>query len=100
MHMKRPLVALAALATFGALATPAHADTLSIPYRDLDLSTAEGQKALDRRIDVAVREFCALDQQRTGTRIASNASRRCYAETKRQATRHFAAIIDEQRVGG
>ena len=98
--MKRPLIALAAIATFGATAAPAYADSLSIPYRDLDLSTAEGQKALDRRIDVAAREFCAIDQQRTGTRIASSGSRRCYVETKRQAKQHFAAILDEQRGGG
>lgn len=98
--MKRPLVVLAAVAAFGATAAPAYADTLSIPYRDLDLSTAEGQKALDRRIDGAVREFCALDQQLTGTRIATRESRKCYAETRRQADKQFAAIMDEQRVGG
>src|SRR5690606_20926984 len=42
--MKRPLIALAAATVLGATATPAFAESLSIPYQDLNLSTAEGQQ--------------------------------------------------------
>ena len=53
--MKRSLVALTAAAVLGA-ATPAMAESLSIPYHDLNLATEKGQATLDRRIDTAVRE--------------------------------------------
>ena len=99
--MKRPLVTLAAAAAlFGAAATPAFADSLSIPYQDLNLATAEGQEALDRRIDNAVREFCGVGEQTTGTRISSRKARQCYAETRAQAGKQFAAIVDRQQLGG
>lgn len=98
--MKSPLFAITAAAVLGAVATPAFAESLSIPYQDLNLATAEGQKALDRRIDDAVREFCGMDRTATGTRISSREARQCYAETRAQAQKQFAAIVDEQRLGG
>lgn len=97
--MKRHFVALTAAAVLGAAATPAFAESLSIPYQDLNLATAEGQKALDRRIDEAVRDFCGMEPN-TGSRISSTGSRRCYAETKKQVQTQFAAIVDRQRLGG
>lgn len=98
--MKRPLFAITAAAVLGAAATPAFAESLSIPYQDLNLATAEGQKALDRRIDDAVREFCGVGEQITGSLISSRKARQCYAETRAQAQKQFAAIVDEQRLGG
>lgn len=98
--MKRPLIAMTAAAVLGAAATPAFAESLSVPYHDLNLATAKGQKTLDRRIDQAVREFCGMDRTTTGSRISSSESRRCYAETRKQAQKQFAAIIDQQRLGG
>lgn len=98
--MKRYLVAMTAAAVLGGAATPAFAESLSIPYHDLNLSTAEGQKTLDRRIDKAAREFCGLDQTTTGSRISSRESRQCYADTKKQAQKQFAALLDERRLGG
>ncbi|MEA3539677.1 MAG: UrcA family protein [Pseudomonadota bacterium] len=59
----KTLLALSALA--GALwALPAAADPVSaeatrvVSYRDLDLATHEGRRALDRRIGIAVRSAC------------------------------------------
>ncbi|WP_165271766.1 UrcA family protein [Pelagerythrobacter rhizovicinus] len=97
--MKRHLVALTAAAVLGAAATPAFAESLSIPYQDLNLATAEGQKTLDLRIEKAVRDFCAMNP-RTGSRIISGESRQCYAEMKKQVQTQFAAIVDRQRLGG
>ena len=48
--MKRSLIALTAAAVLGT-AAPAMAETLSIPYHDLNLATAKGQAALDGRIE-------------------------------------------------
>ncbi|MGV2494712.1 UrcA family protein [Pelagerythrobacter aerophilus] len=98
--MKRHLATLTAAAVLGAAATPAVAESLSIPYKDLNLASAEGQKTLDLRIESAVRDFCGMNQTSTGTRIVSGEARQCYAETKKQAQKQFAAIIDRHRLGG
>src|SRR5690606_31145656 len=98
--MKRPLIALAAATVLGATATPAFAESLSIPYQDLNLSTAEGQQTLERRIDQAARTFCGIDRPTTGSRISSRDARQCYAATKTQAQKQSAAILDEKRLGG
>ncbi len=97
--MKRSLVALTAAAVLGA-ATPAMAESLSIPYHDLNLATEKGQEILDRRIDTAVREFCGMDATTTGTRITSRDARECYEQVSKQAKAQFAAVVDEQRLGG
>ncbi|WP_374407285.1 UrcA family protein [Pelagerythrobacter sp.] len=97
--MQRPLIVLAAAVALGTT-VPAHAESLAITYRDLDLSTEQGQKTLDQRIDGAVRKYCGMNKRTTGTRMASEDSRRCYAETMKQAKAQFAAVVDEQRVGG
>lgn len=98
--MKRHLIAMTAAAVLGAAATPAVAESLSIPYKDLNLASAEGQKALDLRIESAVRKFCGMNETTTGSRIVSGESRQCYAETKKQAHEQFAAIVDRHRLGG
>ena len=97
--MKRSLITLTAAAVLGT-AAPAMAETLSIPYQDLNLATAKGQAALDGRIDAAVREFCGMNRTTTGTRISSRETRECYAQTSKQAKEKFAAVVDEQRLGG
>lgn len=97
--MKRPLIALTAAAVLGT-AAPAMAESLTIPYHDLNLATEKGQATLDRRIDTAVRKFCGMDRTTTGTRVTSRESLKCYAETSKQAKAQFAAVIDEQRLGG
>jgi len=97
--MKRPLIALTAAAVLGT-ATPAMAESLSIPYHDLNLATEKGQETLDRRIDTAVRKFCGMDRTATGTRISSRETRECYEQTSKQAKEQFAAVVDAQRLGG
>lgn len=47
--------ALAATVSTAALAEPV---SLTVRYSDLDLASADGQKALDRRIDQAARTVC------------------------------------------
>jgi UrcA family protein len=98
--MKRHLIAITAAAVLGAAATPAVAESLSIPYQDLNLASAKGQKTLDHRIESAARDFCGMNQTTTGSRIVSSESRQCYAETKKQAQKQFAAIVDRHRLGG
>lgn len=98
--MKRPLIFLAATAILGVTGAPAYAeDSLTISYRDLDLTTVEGQEMLDRRIDSAARKYCGLGA-RTGTRLAPPEARKCYAETLKQAKAQFADAVDAKRLGG
>lgn len=98
--MKTPLIAIAAAAT-ALTALPASAqDNIVIPYRDLNLQTAEGQKVLDNRIHQAVREFCGYDEIRTGTRARSKEVTNCYREAKAQAKKQFAEVVEAQQMGG
>lgn len=53
--MKTVLIALATTATL-AVAMPASAESMSVGFSDLDLTTAKGQAELDRRILKAARE--------------------------------------------
>lgn len=84
------------------LAAPLAAEPMQfkIEHRDLNLSTAEGQKALDRRIDRAARQACGVDSRSTGTRIRSREARECYRDLKAQAYKQFAARFGEQVKGG
>lgn len=91
-----------ALSAAGAVlaASPAAAGDMRVEYRDLNLSTTEGRKTLERRIDAAAREVCGYGEIRTGTRLQSTQAKRCYAEAKKQAAEQFAALVAEDRLGG
>lgn len=86
-------------------ATPATAGSedghkLTVKYRDLDLSTAEGQKTLDRRIDQAAREVCGVGATRTGTRLPSSERKKCMTQARAVVKDQVAALIAEQQRGG
>ena len=71
--MRTALIALSVLAlATGAQAKTAALDTqqLSIRYADLNLSSPAGQKRLETRIEVAVRDICDADYVPTGTRMS------------------------------
>lgn len=88
---------------FAALAGPAAAQTVSVDvdYGDLDLTSPQGQAALDKRIHAAAREICGANEQRTGTRIAMDTkTRNCIAEVRAKAARQVAAATREKQLGG
>ena len=93
---------LIAAAALGSIAVPAMAEKVSfeVEHRDLNLSTAEGQKALDRRIDSAARKACGVDVSTTGTRIRSSDARACYREMRAKARKQFAALTASEKKGG
>jgi UrcA family protein len=72
------LATLLAFSATPALAEPIVATT-SVQTADLDLSSAKGQRALDQRLNRAVKEVCgsASDVDIVG----KNEARRCRAET-------------------
>ena len=97
--MKKFALAFAAagLAFTGAQASE---QKMEVTYADLDLTNAEGQKTLERRIANAIENVCKTDQIRTGTRIKSSASRECAKIAKAQAKQQVAAIVERQSLGG
>ncbi|MCJ2187499.1 UrcA family protein [Novosphingobium beihaiensis] len=98
--------AVAGLALTAATA-PAFAGETSkvrVEYSDLDLTTAKGQRKLERRLDVAARNACGMDRTATGTRIPSTQSRVCYKQATERAKEVMASAIDNAtsstRLGG
>lgn len=105
--MKRAYLAVAAIGSAIALAgagAPAVAETIQqtmvVKYTDLNLASAKDQKILERRIDRAAKKICGLDRARTGTRLKSPKAQECYRTAKANATKQFAVLIEEQRIGG
>jgi UrcA family protein len=93
--MKTPLIALAAFATL--LAAPAFAESITVQYKDLDLSTEAGQKELDSRIDSAARKVCDYYKTTTGTRIPDKEARDCVAEAKKKIEKRIAALTEKDK---
>lgn len=63
-------------------ASPALAQSTTLRYSDLDLSSAAGQAELERRIDAAVRQVCRPEVT-TGTRIVDRDElERCEQEVR------------------
>lgn len=95
-----------ALALAGAaIAVPAMAaepqgNQAAVRYNDLDLTSADGRKELDRRLDRAAREVCGTEKRTVGSRIAPREARECYREARGQMARHFAAIVERGARGG
>lgn len=86
-----------------ATATPAiaqtHVPNTTVSFADLDLSTAEGQEALDRRINAAAREICGVDAPRTGTRIKTS-ERRCFEAARKSVKQQVATLVEDSQRGG
>ncbi|MXO75404.1 UrcA family protein [Altererythrobacter aerius] len=96
--MKTFLLTLSALAVVAG--APAAAAEQTVVYRDLDLSTPQGQKTFDNRIRKAARDVCELRVADTGSRIRSAEATACYDLALRNARTRMAAIVDGAQKGG
>ncbi|NVD44484.1 UrcA family protein [Qipengyuania atrilutea] len=99
--MKYALAAIAALS----LSAPAvvHAQeeqTIHVEYKDLNLTSQKGQRALERRINAAAREVCGIDFAPTGTRIVHPKARECYDKAMSGAMTRYAALVADSQLGG
>jgi UrcA family protein len=92
--------AMTALAGGPALAqTRADAATATIRYADLDLASAAGRRALDRRIGFAVRDACGTAS--TFDLHGANAVRACVTGAKKAvAAQRSAALASARRPSG
>ena len=99
MKTSLALIAAAGLAVVAAPVAAAN-QSVTVEYKDLNLSSPKGQKILERRIDAAARQVCGADSTVTGTRIVSRESRACMANAKRQLAKKIASLVEDQRLGG
>ena len=97
MKILLPLAAFAAaLTAIPAFAQPSAPAPQIVHYADLDLSSADGRRELDRRIGIAVREACgtASDSDLHGRNLVQ----RCRVDTRQAvAARQSAALADAER---
>ncbi|MWV28233.1 UrcA family protein [Aurantiacibacter rhizosphaerae] len=93
------VAALAAGAMFSApaMAGSTDAPSIAVRYSDLDLSTAEGQDTLDRRLTRAAEEVCGIDRRTSGMALPSAESRSCYRNTVQKMEREIATRTQEQQ---
>lgn len=101
---KTTAAALLGLALTAAPALAAEKTQIRVEYADLDLTSADGQRTLERRLDVAARNACGMDQHATGSRLPSSQARACYKQATDRAHDVMATAIDnangETRMGG
>jgi UrcA family protein len=95
--MKAFPIAIAAALGAVLAAQPAFAESASIQFKDLDLSTSAGQKQLDNRIDTAARKVCGFDKLTTGTRIPDKEARVCVAEAKQKIVKQVALLTEKNK---
>ncbi len=93
-------VAASLLATTPALADEDGAGAVSVEYSDLDLTSAKGQAALERRVLAAVNQVCEANSPTTGSHIVPADKRRCLAAARESAKEQVAAILEDVRRGG
>ncbi len=97
------LFSLAVLAVSAlAISTPAMADWKhkEVQFGDLDLSSASGQKRLDTRVKMAVKQVCASPRAYTLAQRAdqSKCEKEAMARAMPKAERTIAAYIENQRL--
>lgn len=85
-------------------AAPALAGSVSVSYRDLDLSTAEGKAKLQHRVDAAARAVCSSNRPMTGSLLPAPMDKECFETARAKVTQQVATAIDkasqDERLGG
>lgn len=95
----------AAALSFAAFSTAATAGSSDVPHTqvkvaDLNLSTAEGQKRLDRRIHAAAKKICQIGKAQSTSRIPSADRQKCYDAALSSTRAQVASLIEAQQRGG
>ena len=100
MRMQSLALAFAA----AVLAVPAGAadepPSVGVRYGDLDLTSAQGQRQLDIRLERAAREVCGLDRKVVGSHLRSQHSRECYQEARRTLDQQYAQLVSRKSAAG
>lgn len=94
--MNRKSILAAGLIGLAFASQPAFAKSVEVPYRDLNLSTPEGQQALDSRMRAAAREVCEITSGRS-TIHEMVAERECYDDALSSARKAVADVTPAHR---
>lgn len=96
----RPLVAAGVVVTAmiglaaPVLAAPAYeTGKVTIEYSDINLASANGRQALDRRVDAAIRSMCGAPV--FGTREEADALQECRAEARNAVDPQVRSIMSK-----
>ena len=100
MRMQSLALALAAAGLAVPAAAADEAPSIAVRYSDLNLTSAEGQQQLDRRLERAAREVCGVDEPMIGSRLPASGSRECYREARRKLDQQFAQLVSRKAAGG
>jgi UrcA family protein len=100
--MLKTIPALAALAVAAVLVTPtvtqaAEADSMRVPYADLNLAAAPGQRVLRGRILEAARTVCEFEDSRA--LVISTATNLCRSDAVQRAEPAYEAAVAAARHG-
>jgi UrcA family protein len=101
--MKTATLAIAAVMGASLAATPLIAQEptqVQVSFADLNLETAEGRDALEKRLDNAARQACGYDDVMTGTRVRSSHAKSCYAKARKSNNERMARIVQNVGLGG
>jgi UrcA family protein len=98
--MRSPVAFLACALGAAAFSAPALAGmpSVSVPYGDLNLTTANGQAQLQQRLDKAAWKVCMFDQQ--GDLRTGDDHTVCYRAARKEVAVQFARVVNERQLGG
>ena len=93
------LAAVTAAPAAAEIADPGAPRTIAVRFNDLDMTSGSGRQELQRRIEAAARDVCAMSQRYTGSLTPSASSLTCYVRAINTMEREVAARIgnSEQR---
>jgi len=100
MRMQSLALALAAAVLAAPVAAADEAPSVGVRYGDLDLTSEEGQRQLDRRLERAAREVCGLNEKVVGSHLRSQHSRECYREARRDLDQQYAQLVSRKAAAG
>jgi UrcA family protein len=95
-----PFIAAAAAGALLAAQPAMAAPQVAIDYRDLDLSTPQGQKELDHRLTRAARQVCRTTAVQTGSNVRSWVDPDCVKEVVARSRAQVLAQLDKHNAGG
>ena len=96
MRMQSLALALTAAVLAAPVLAADEAPSVGVRYGDLDLTTAAGQRQLDRRLERAAREVCGLNERAVGSHHRPQHSRECYREARRHLDQQYAELVSRK----
>lgn len=96
MTMQSLALAIAAAVLAVPVVAADEAPSVGVRYGDLDLTSAQGQRQLDIRLERAAREVCGVDEKVVGSLLRSPESRLCYREARRNLDQQYAQLVSRK----